>query len=164
MEWRCFGVWRSSQSPRGIMGVNLPHTVLLQATESIIISRSRWRGFSTVFLSLLSDCTAGIWFDATRADGSNSRVPDNEWWNPREIRWKLQYTLKKAVWFIIYLWSDDGGDLAERRVWLCLCSLVSVEWKHSDKGLDEQVVHHQKMNGTPWMAGWSSLFSSFFDD
>lgn len=43
----------ASQSPRGIMGVNLPHTVLLQATESIIISRSRWRGFSTVFLSPL---------------------------------------------------------------------------------------------------------------
>lgn len=42
------------QSPRGIMGVNLPHTVLLQARESIIISQSRWRGFSTVFLSLLS--------------------------------------------------------------------------------------------------------------
>lgn len=50
------------------MGVNLPHTVLLQARESIIISQSRWRGFSTVFLSLLSDYTAGIWFDTMRAD------------------------------------------------------------------------------------------------
>ena len=37
------------------MGVNLPHTVLLQARESIIISQSRWRGFSTVFLAPLSD-------------------------------------------------------------------------------------------------------------
>lgn len=58
------------QSPRGIMGVNLPHTVLLQARESIIISQSRWRVFSTVFLSLPSDWTAGIWFDT----GSNSRA------------------------------------------------------------------------------------------
>lgn len=46
--------WSAVQlhSPRGIMGVNLPHTVLLQARESIIISQSRWKGFSTVFLSL----------------------------------------------------------------------------------------------------------------
>lgn len=66
--------WSTVQhrSPRGIMGVNLPHTVLLQASESIIISQSRWRGFSTVFLFLLSDYTAGIWFDTMRADGSNS--------------------------------------------------------------------------------------------
>lgn len=55
-------LWSAVQlrSPRGIMGVNLPHTVLLQARESIIISQSRWRGFSTVFLSLLSGYTAGI--------------------------------------------------------------------------------------------------------
>lgn len=31
------------QSPRGIMGVNLLHTAPLQARESTIISRSRWR-------------------------------------------------------------------------------------------------------------------------
>lgn len=68
--------WSTVQllSPRGIMGVNLPHTVLLQARESIIISRNRWRGFSAVFLSLLSDYTAGIWFDTMRVDGSNSRA------------------------------------------------------------------------------------------
>ncbi len=60
------------QSPRGIMGVNLPHTVLLKASESIIISQSRWRGFSTVFLCLLSDYAAGSWFDTMRVDGSKS--------------------------------------------------------------------------------------------
>lgn len=43
------------QSPRGIMGVNLLHTAPLQARESTIISRSRWRGgggFGTVLPSL----------------------------------------------------------------------------------------------------------------
>lgn len=75
--------WSAVQlhSPRGIMSVNLPHTVLLQARESIIISQSRWRGFSTVFLSL-SLCrptpTAGIWFDTVRVDGEQQPSVDNE--------------------------------------------------------------------------------------
>lgn len=97
------------QSPRGIMGVNLPHTVLLQARESIIISRSRWRGLGAVFLSPLSDCTAGIWFWYNASGLEQQPSWDNEWWNPHEIRWKLQYTHKKAAWFIIYLSSDDSG-------------------------------------------------------
>lgn len=64
------------QGPGGIMGVNLPHTVLLQAKESIIISRSRWRGFSTVFLSL---CCRTVLLESRfdtmrRAGGSNSRA------------------------------------------------------------------------------------------
>jgi len=54
------------------MGVNLPHTVLLQARESIIISYSRWRGFRAVVFPLLSGCAAGIWFDTMGVDGSNS--------------------------------------------------------------------------------------------
>lgn len=41
------------RSPRGIMGVNLPHTVLLQARRSTIISQSRWKGASALFSSLL---------------------------------------------------------------------------------------------------------------
>lgn len=43
------------RSPRGIMGVNLLHTAPLQARESAIISRSRWRGgggFGTLLPSL----------------------------------------------------------------------------------------------------------------
>lgn len=92
MEWRCFGSAVQLQSPRGIMGVNLPHTVLLQARESIIISQSRWRSFSTVFPSLFCRATlleSGlIQWECMGA----TAVLDKEWWNPHEIRWKLYST------------------------------------------------------------------------
>lgn len=120
--------WSTVQlhSPGGIMGVNLPRAVLLQARKSIIISQSRWRGFSYVFLSLLSDYTAGIWFDSMLQDNRQQQPsPDNEWWNPHEIRWKLQNTQREreAVWFIIYVCSVGG--------WWCvgIHSIFLFRWK-----------------------------------
>lgn len=111
------------QSPRGIMGVNLPHTVLLQARESIIISRSRWRGFSTVFLSLLSGyCWNLVWYNVSGWE--QQPEPDNEWWNPHEIRWKLlQYThIRKE--------SDSSfiGEVMIIEVWLSAVDVCSFVW------------------------------------
>lgn len=79
------------QSPRGIMGVNLPRTVLLQARESTIISQSRWKGLQYCFplSSVGLYCWNLVWYNASGWEQQPSG--DNEWWNPHEIRWKLQY-------------------------------------------------------------------------